>query len=80
MTLVILFLRGRDVSVLAAPPSLVLSFGDSEINSAPRALCSSRVYTGGQVTNKQLLDEHRIRAGWRGVGSRRLTRLVWWGL
>lgn len=43
--------------------NLVLSFGGSEVVSAPRALCSSKVYVGSQIANKQLLDEHGIRAG-----------------
>ena len=37
---VILFLRGEDASVLAVSPSLVLSIGDSEVISTPKAQCS----------------------------------------
>ena len=54
---------------MTASPSLVLSSGDSGVNKAPRALCSSRVCAGDRVTNNRWLDEHHMRAEWRGVGG-----------
>lgn len=56
--------------MLTEPPSQVLSPGDSEVVSAPRALCSTKVCAGSQVSKPQLLPKYGIRAEWNADGQR----------